>query len=112
MAGGDWPLKRLRSVEQLGAFFMSLSSLGLDRQINAIHHGPMLNWRYLLTQLEASFELPPAATFDRLSGKAWRGEVQSAVILVEYKDGLQSSRLGPRAGGPGTTSAASCPRST
>ncbi|MDR3474380.1 MAG: hypothetical protein P4M09_22250 [Devosia sp.] len=88
MAGGDWPLTQLKSLEQFGAFAMSLSSLGLDRQIHAIHQGAILNWRYLLTQLEASFDLPQALKFDRLSGEAWRGEVQSAVLLAEYKDGL------------------------
>jgi hypothetical protein len=88
MAGGAWPLTEMASVEQLSAFVMSLSSLGLDRQIHAIHHGARLNWRYFLTQLETSFGLPEEMKFERLSGEAWRGEVQSAVLLAEYKDGF------------------------
>jgi hypothetical protein len=88
MAGGAWPLTDVSSVEQLGAFVMSLSSLGLDRQIHAIHHGARLNWRYFLTQLETNFDLPQEIEFERLSGEAWRGQVQSAVLLAEYKDSL------------------------
>lgn len=66
----------------------TLTSLGLDRQIHAIHRGAGLNWRYIATQLEVSLENWADLKFERLSGEAWRGEVQRSVLLVEYRDGL------------------------
>jgi hypothetical protein len=88
MAPGDWPLTGKPTEEKLSSFFMSLSSLGLDRQIHAIHQGAKLNWRYLATQFEMSANARHPHAFERLSPETWRAELQSAVLLVEYKDDL------------------------
>jgi hypothetical protein len=86
MTSGEWPLSGSPQLEKISTLMMSLSSLGLDRQIHAIHQGAKLNWRYLVTQLEQSFEGHHPGEFDRLSAEAWRSELQTAVLLVEYKD--------------------------
>lgn len=76
------------SLASVTALLKSLGSLGLDRQIHAIHHGAGLNWRYLATQLEVSLEERLPFAFERLAPGEWRGELQAAVLLVEYKDGV------------------------
>ena len=77
-----------RSLARIAATAKTITSLGIDRQIHAIHGGASLNWRYLASQLEADggAEFPPG--FDRVDYKAWRGELQAAVLLVEYSDGI------------------------
>ncbi|MFT4936656.1 MAG: hypothetical protein ACI9LT_003375, partial [Pseudoalteromonas distincta] len=74
--------------EGVSSLFMTLTSLGLDRQINAIHRGATLNWRYLATQLEDNFEDKMSLPFERLNGEEWRGHQQMAALLIEYTDGL------------------------
>jgi len=88
LANVGWYSLRNPSLETIGAVTQTVAALGLDRQIHAVHRGARLNWRYLATQLEASLGKRVDVHFERLSGEAWRGEIQSAVLLVEYKDGL------------------------
>lgn len=77
-----------RSLARIAATAKTITSLGIDRQIHAIHGGASLNWRYLASQLEADggAEFPPG--FERVDYKAWRGELQTAVLFVEYSDGI------------------------
>lgn len=72
----------------MSGLFTTLTSLGLDRQVHAIHRGATLNWRYLATQFEDSFAEKSPFPFDRLNGEEWRGHQQMAALLVEYTDGL------------------------
>jgi hypothetical protein len=85
---GFWTSPSTLSLERIGAMSMTLASLGLDRQIHAIHEGARLNFRYLASQLEVSFDGRIEDDFERLSPETWRGKLQSSVLLVEYKDGL------------------------
>lgn len=89
VADVPWPPAASPRADALPGHFMTLSALGLDRQIHAIHQGARLNWRYLATQLEQSFGGRHQEEFDRLTPEAWRGELQNAVLLVEYNDNLQ-----------------------
>lgn len=77
-----------QTFEGVSSLFMTLTSLGLDRQIHAIHRGATLNWRYLATQFEENFEDKAPFPFERLNGEEWRGHQQMAALLVEYTDGL------------------------
>lgn len=88
MSDIGWSALRVPDLEKIGHVTKTLSALGLDRQIHAIHRGARLNWRYLATQFEDSVGERLDFEFERLSGEAWRGELQGAVLLVEYKDGL------------------------
>lgn len=88
LADIDWPSLRQPTPAKIEAVMKTLGSLGLDRQINAIHDGARRNWRYLATQLEISLGERLEIDFERLTPEAWRGGLQTAVLLVEYKDGL------------------------
>ena len=77
-----------QTFEGTSGLFNTLTSLGLDRQIHAIHRGAALNWRYLATQLEDNFEDKVSFPFERLTGEEWRGHQHMAALLVEYTDGL------------------------
>lgn len=79
---------RKTGFDNLQQAIQTATTLGLDRQIHAIHSGANLNWRYLMTQFEEATGVPIQADFERLPGEQWRGEVQRAVLLVEYKDGI------------------------
>lgn len=88
LADIDWAAISNPTPAQAERVSQTLASLGLDRQVHAIHQGARLNWRYLATQLEISLERRVGFEFERLSAEAWRGEVQRSVLLVEYKDGI------------------------
>lgn len=88
MADVDWGSLANTDLARIEGATKTLTSLGLDRQVHAIHRGASLNWRYIATQLEVSLENLADLKFERLSGEAWRGEVQRSVLLVEYRDGL------------------------
>jgi len=77
-----------RSLARIAAVAMTITSLGIDRQIHAIHGGASLNWRYLASQLEADGAAEFPQGFERVDYKAWRGDLQRAVLLVEYSDGI------------------------
>jgi hypothetical protein len=73
----------------LQALVTSLTTLGLDLQVYALHQGLSLNWRYLLTTvLESNPHLPAPPKFERLSYQSWRSELQLAIPLLEYTDDL------------------------
>lgn len=86
----DVPLSSFKrpSLSRITEVTKTVASLGLDRQVNAIHAGASLNWRFLATQWEETFggELP--MTFDRLSPQSWLPNLLTAVIMVEYRDGI------------------------
>lgn len=72
----------------LAALATSLSALGLDLQIHALHQGLALNWRFLLTLMVGPDPPPGAPKFDRLSDQSWRSALLAAIPLVEYTDDL------------------------
>lgn len=72
----------------LAALTTSLSALGLDLQVHALHQGLSLNWRFLLTLVVGSNPPPNVPKFDRLSDQSWRSALLLAIPLLEYNDSL------------------------